>query len=57
MYRCGIVSHPGGPAAGGRAVRQDWEATVAGIPLKSFAHEHLELAQSLAKFGGADNGA
>jgi len=57
MSLCDIFSHPGGPAAGGRAVRQAREATVAGIPLESFPHEHVELAQSLAKFGGADNGA
>ena len=59
MYLCGggIVSHPGGPAAGVRAVRQAWEAAVAGIPLEAFAREHQELAQSLAKFGGADSGA
>ncbi len=59
MYLCGggIVSHPGGPAAGVRAVRQAWEAAVAGIPLEIFAREHRELAQSLAKFGGADRAA
>jgi 3-oxoisoapionate-4-phosphate decarboxylase len=55
MYLCGggIVSHPGGPAAGVRAVRQAWEAAVADIPLDIYAKEHPELAQSLAKFGGA----
>ena len=54
LYLCGggIVSHPGGPAAGVKAVRQAWEATVAGIPLEVYGREHLELAQSLAKFGG-----
>jgi 3-oxoisoapionate-4-phosphate decarboxylase len=58
MYLCGggVVSHPGGPAAGVRAVRQAWEATVAGVPLEVYAREHPELAQSLAKFG-ADAGA
>ena len=54
MYLCGggIVSHPGGPAAGVRAVRQSWEAAVAGMPLEAYAREHPELAQSLATFAG-----
>ncbi|WP_158816469.1 3-oxo-isoapionate-4-phosphate decarboxylase OiaX [Methylocapsa sp. S129] len=54
LYLCGggIVSHPGGPAAGVRAVRQAWEAAVAGVPLATYAREHRELAQSIAKFGG-----
>lgn len=53
MYLCGggVVSHPGGPAAGVRAVRQAWEAAVAGVPLELYAREHPELAQSLQKFG------
>jgi len=53
MYLCGggIVSHPGGVGAGVRAVRQAWEAAVAGVPLELYAREHPELAQSLAKFG------
>ncbi len=53
MYLCGggIVSHPGGPAAGVRAVRQAWDAAVAGVPLDVYAREHPELAQSIAKFG------
>jgi ribulose-bisphosphate carboxylase large chain len=52
MYLCGggIVSHPGGLAAGVKAVRQSWEAAVTGVPLEVFAREHPELAQSLAKF-------
>ena len=59
LYLCGggIVSHPGGPAAGVRAVRQAWEAAVAGVPLEAYAREHRELAQSIAKFGGAQNDA
>jgi ribulose 1,5-bisphosphate carboxylase large subunit-like protein len=58
LYLCGggIVSHPGGPAAGVRAVRQAWEAAVAGIPLADYAKDHEELAQSLAKFGGTGDG-
>jgi 3-oxoisoapionate-4-phosphate decarboxylase len=52
MYLCGggIVSHPGGAAAGVRAVKQAWEAAVAGIPLEGHAKDHPELAQSIAKF-------
>jgi 3-oxoisoapionate-4-phosphate decarboxylase len=59
LYLCGggVVSHPSGPASGVRAVRQAWEAAVAGIPLQTYAREHRELAQSIAKFGGAKNDA
>jgi ribulose 1,5-bisphosphate carboxylase large subunit-like protein len=54
MYLCrgGVVSHPGGPAAGVLAVQQAWQAAVAGVHLEDYAKEHPELAQSLAKFGG-----
>ena len=53
MYLCGggIVSHPGGAAAGVRAVKQAWEAAVAGIPMEDYAKNHSELAASIAKFG------
>jgi 3-oxoisoapionate-4-phosphate decarboxylase len=53
LYLCGggIVSHPSGPAAGVRAVKQAWEAAVAGIALDTYAKDHRELAQSLAFFG------
>jgi len=52
MYLCGggVVSHPGGPGAGVRAVRQAWEAAVAGIPLESYAASHPELRASLETF-------
>lgn len=54
LYLCGggIVSHPGGPAAGVHAVQQAWQAAVADIPLETFAKDHPELAASLRKFGG-----
>ncbi|MGE3829638.1 MAG: 3-oxo-isoapionate-4-phosphate decarboxylase OiaX [Parvibaculaceae bacterium] len=54
LYLCGggIVSHPGGAAAGVRAVRQAWEAAVKSVPLDVYAKDHPELAQSLKKFGG-----
>jgi 3-oxoisoapionate-4-phosphate decarboxylase len=57
LYLCGggVVSHPGGPASGVRAVRQAWEAAVAGIPLETYARDHRELAQSIAKFGAGND--
>lgn len=57
MYLCGggIVGHPGGSAAGVRAVTQAWEAAVAGIPLATYAKDHPELAQSLATFANGRN--
>lgn len=53
MYLCGggIHGHPKGPAAGVRAVRQAWQAAVEGKSLQEKAHEHPELAASLAKWG------
>lgn len=52
LYLCGggIVSHPGGAAAGVRAVTQAWDAAVAGIPLEVHAKAHPDLAASLSKF-------
>jgi ribulose-bisphosphate carboxylase large chain len=46
----GIVAHPGGPAAGVMALRQAWEAAVAGVPLTEAAREHPELADALGTF-------
>ncbi len=59
MYLCGggIVSHPGGPAAGVRAVQQAWQATVEGIDLESYARTHPQLQQSLNKFGADQSAA
>jgi ribulose-bisphosphate carboxylase large chain len=48
----GIMAHPGGPAAGTAAIRQAWEAAVAGEPLERYAATHPELAGALAAFGG-----
>jgi ribulose 1,5-bisphosphate carboxylase large subunit-like protein len=58
LYLCGggIVSHPSGPAAGVRAVKQAWDAAVAGVPLDTYARQHRELAESLAFFGGGTGG-
>ena len=43
----GIMAHPGGPAAGVRAMRQAWDAAVAGIPLDEHARHHPELGRAL----------
>ena len=48
----GMISHPGGPAAGLAAICQAWEAAVAGTPLEEYARDRVELRQSLEKFGG-----
>lgn len=48
----GIMAHPGGPAAGVRALRQAWQAAVEGAPLAQAASEHRELREALATFGG-----
>lgn len=52
MYLCGggIVSHPGGPGAGVKAVKQAWDAAVQGVPLANYAKHHPELAQSITAF-------
>lgn len=47
----GIVAHPGGIPAGVRALRQAWDAAMAGIPLDDAAREHGELAQALDTYG------
>ena len=55
LYLCGggVVSHPAGPAAGVRAVRQAWDAATLGVPLATYARNHAELARALEKFGSA----
>ena len=47
----GILAHPGGAAAGVTAIRQAWEAAVAGVTLEEHAREHTELRQALEFFG------
>ncbi|MBX3435059.1 MAG: ribulose-bisphosphate carboxylase large subunit family protein [Pirellulales bacterium] len=49
----GVMAHPGGPAAGCRAIRQAWEAAVSGATLADYARNHPELQQSLKAFGKA----
>ncbi|WP_043751344.1 ribulose-bisphosphate carboxylase large subunit family protein [Methylobacterium nodulans] len=43
----GIMAHPGGPAAGVAALREAWEAAVAGIPLDAYARERPNLQSAL----------
>ncbi|MEH3148399.1 MAG: ribulose-bisphosphate carboxylase large subunit family protein [Methylobacterium frigidaeris] len=43
----GIMAHPGGPAAGVSALREAWDAAVAGIPLADYARERPDLSQAL----------
>lgn len=47
----GILAHPGGAAAGVTALRQAWEAAVAGVPLADYARDRSELRQSLEFYG------
>lgn len=47
----GIAAHPGGHAAGVRALRQAWAAAVSGESLQDAARNHTELQQAIAKFG------
>jgi ribulose-bisphosphate carboxylase large chain len=46
----GIMAHPLGPAAGVAALRQAWQAAVAGIALQDYARDHVELREQLRKF-------
>ncbi len=48
----GIMAHPGGPGAGVVAIRQAWDAAIAGIDLREHARDNAELRQSIEKFGG-----
>jgi len=49
----GIMAHPDGPAGGVRALRQAWEAAVAGLTLEQAARQYPEFARSVEKFGKA----
>jgi ribulose-bisphosphate carboxylase large chain len=48
----GILAHPQGPAAGVRALRQAWDAAMAGVALDDAARDQPELRDALAAFGG-----
>jgi ribulose-bisphosphate carboxylase large chain len=43
----GIFGHPVGVASGVAALRQAWDAAVAGVPLEEHAREHPELRDAL----------
>src|SRR5687767_5865182 len=47
----GILAHPGGAAAGVRAIQQAWEAAIMGIDVEEYARTHSELRQQIEKFG------
>lgn len=46
----GMMAHPGGPAAGCRAIRQAWEAARVGVPLDDYAATRPELEQALGAY-------
>lgn len=48
----GIMAHPDGAAAGVTAIRQAWDAAVAGIKLDECAKSCPELRRQIDKFGG-----
>lgn len=47
----GILAHPDGPGAGVTALREAWDAVVAGVPLDRHAEQHPALAGALRRFG------
>ncbi len=47
----GLFAHPGGVAAGVNALRQAWEAAMAGVPLQHAAASQRELREAIATFG------
>jgi ribulose-bisphosphate carboxylase large chain len=47
----GLLAHPGGIAAGIAALRQAWDAAVAGVSLQAAAASHRELREALETFG------
>jgi ribulose-bisphosphate carboxylase large chain len=46
----GIIGHPHGVAGGVASLREAWEATMAGIPLATYAETHPALAGALDAF-------
>ena len=46
----GVLAHPGGALAGALALRQAWEAAVAGVDLERYAQDHIELRQALKHY-------
>lgn len=48
----GLMAHPGGVAAGVRAMRQAWDGVMKGVSLEDQAALHPELRQALEKYSG-----
>jgi ribulose-bisphosphate carboxylase large chain len=48
----GILAHPDGPAAGVRALREAWEATIKGQTLAEYAAARPSLKMALSVYGG-----
>jgi ribulose-bisphosphate carboxylase large chain len=46
----GILGHPGGIRAGVAAMRQSWDAAMAGVPLATHAAQHPELRAALGSW-------
>jgi ribulose-bisphosphate carboxylase large chain len=49
----GLFAHPGGIAAGVSALRQSWEAAMAGVSLQEASRTHRELREAITTFGPA----
>jgi ribulose-bisphosphate carboxylase large chain len=47
----GLWGHPGGPEAGARAIRQAVDSSMKGIPVRTYARDHPELAQAIKEWG------
>jgi ribulose-bisphosphate carboxylase large chain len=46
----GIMGHPGGPTSGVQALRDAWDAAIAGVSLDDFSKDHPDLAAALGTF-------
>ena len=47
----GLFAHPGGIASGVTALRQAWDAAMAGVPLQQAAQSQRELREAIDTFG------
>ncbi len=47
----GTYSHPDGPFAGAKSMKQAWDAVIKGISLEEYAKEHIELKKAIEFFG------
>lgn len=50
----GIMAHPGGPAAGVRAIQQAWNSAVSGKSPCETAAQHKDFSMAVEKFGKGD---